>query len=370
MTLEATNASARPSSSLPAHGAALGSADLLAVFAALPFTGVLLAPDAPRFTMVAATDAYCRASQTSREAMLGRGLFEVFGDAFPCDSGAPVRSAEAGLRASFAEVLRSRAPHRAPVQRYDVVGPHGRGGVRHWQPLNTPVLGADGGVRCLVHQVDDVTDAMAQRSAVLTAERRAARLLERMTDAYVVLDGEFRVISANPAAKRVLGVAKEAFLGKTHWEAWPASAVAEVERQYRRVAAEGVDAHFIHHYVGGQHDVHLEIDAYPTDEGGVAILWRDVTDRVRAEAALRESEAKYRAPFESMDEGFCVVEVLFDDARRAVDYRFVEANPAFEQQSELGLAISRDLARGMGGDLTVESTPGVGSTFTLTLPRA
>ena len=61
-----------------------------------------------------------------------------------------------------------------------------------------------------------------------------------------------------------------------------------------------------------------------------------------------------------------------DDLKRVFD-PFVQVGPrskAHDAGVGLGLAISRDLARGMGGSLTVESTPGVGTTFTLTLLQA
>src|SRR4051812_38555446 len=51
--------------------------------------------------------------------------------------------------------------------------------------------------------------------------------------------------------------------------------------------------------------------------------------------ALAGTDLQYRALFHSMDQGFCVIEVRFDDAGTAVDYRFLEVNAAFEQQTGL-----------------------------------
>jgi PAS domain S-box-containing protein len=64
-------------------------------------------------------------------------------------------------------------------------------------------------------------------------------------------------------------------------------------------------------------------------------------ERKRAEAALRQSEAQYRTLFESIDEGFCICEMLFDKNNQPVDYRFLQVNPAFEQLTGLQQATGK-----------------------------
>ncbi|KQT54062.1 histidine kinase [Methylobacterium sp. Leaf456] len=67
----------------------------------------------------------------------------------------------------------------------------------------------------------------------------------------------------------------------------------------------------------------------------------DVTRFRTAEGVLAESEARYRTLFDAVDSGFCVVEMRFDADDRAVDYRFIEANPAFAAQTGLHDAAGR-----------------------------
>ena len=58
---------------------------------------------------------------------------------------------------------------------------------------------------------------------------------------------------------------------------------------------------------------------------------QDITDRRRAEEALRASEERYHALFNSMTEGFALHEIVTDASGRPCDYRYLDANPAFER---------------------------------------
>jgi len=91
----------------------------------------------------------------------------------------------------------------------------------------------------------------------------------------------------------------------------------------------------------------VRIDATAAQDANGAPVCRatliDITERKRAEDVLRISEERYRTLFETMDEGFCIVEMLYDPDGKAVDYRFVEINPAFDKHTGLPQALGKTI---------------------------
>ena len=67
----------------------------------------------------------------------------------------------------------------------------------------------------------------------------------------------------------------------------------------------------------------------------------DITKQYQDDQLLRESEARLRTVFSSIDQGYCVAEIILDKAGEAVDYRFIEVNPQFEELTGLKDATGR-----------------------------
>jgi signal transduction histidine kinase len=115
---------------------------------------LVLLPDSPRFTTVAATKARLIFTHSTAEQTIGRGLSELFPDN-PDPS--------ANLRASLERVLATKAPDTMAVQKYDIPLPDGSFEVKYWSPCNIPILGAEGEVIYILHRAVDVTDLTCAR---------------------------------------------------------------------------------------------------------------------------------------------------------------------------------------------------------------
>ena len=128
--------------------------DFRVLFESAPGSYLVLTPD---FKIVAASDAYLQATMTTREDILGCGIFEVFPDNPQDPNATGVRN----LKASLQRVLHSRSANAMPVQKYDIRKPEAEGGgfeERYWSPVNCPVFSSGQQIAYIIHRVEDVTE--------------------------------------------------------------------------------------------------------------------------------------------------------------------------------------------------------------------
>jgi len=218
----------------------------------------------------------------------------------------------------------------------------------HVESSVTRLLASDGTHTGLMAVIRDMTERRMAEKSLRESEERYRTLFESIGEGFVLLevvfDSEWRAVdlifrNVNPAFERQTGI-RDA-VGKSVRGTLP-----ELEEywyeNYGRVALTGEPMRFENEAapLGRFYEVYaFRVGA--AEDRRVGVIFNDVSDRKQAETARRLSEEKYRTLFESIDEGFCVIGMMFDESGRAVDYRFLDVNPAFERQTGIDNAVGR-----------------------------
>ena len=169
-------------------------------------------------------------------------------------------------------------------------------------------------------------------------------LVNSASDAIIAVDGLGRIISWNPAAEKMFGYSRVEAIGMPFADLTYSPEQMEVYENKVDTALLEKDK--------PENPMTMELKARKRSEEEFAVeltlvpkrqqtgrppatantlVIRDITERKMAEESLRKSEEKYRSLFDRMGEGFAVCEMLYDEAGKPVDYRFLNVNPMFEK---------------------------------------
>jgi PAS domain S-box-containing protein len=150
----------------------------------------------------------------------------------------------------------------------------------------------------LVGTVADITERKQAETSIREAHGRTAAILESIADALYSLDAEWRFVMVNPAAERApFGRPASELIGKVIWDVFPKIPGTRIHQHYLDAVAKRSHEHY--EAPSPLNGRWYEVFMFPRT-GGLDVYLRDIDDRKKAEAALKESEERFRTIAETL----------------------------------------------------------------------
>ena len=308
----------------------LTAEDYHSVFNKSEATKLLLAVDAPSYTIIDVNFAYLNATNSNRETLVGNSVFGVF-PANPTDEES--KNIERTIY-SFEEAVRTKKPHTMYNYRYDIpIRGTNEFEERYWTTTNTPVLDELGNVKFLIHSPTNVTEVfkLAQREkqameALITQRKQLYSIfMQAPVGIGIFLGADYIIDLINPPLEKFYGCLFSDVKGIPVFDALPSGRGLGFEQLLDNVRltgnpyyGNGVVIPLVRNGVFENVYVDFVYEPFRNDDGfivGVIVVATDITDKVEGQLKQEASEAQFRFMAESMPQ-----QVWTADASGRLDY--------------------------------------------------
>ncbi len=219
-------------------------------------------------------------------------------------------------------------------------------GFQHWFHYRATKLGDQ-----LLVTSEDITERKKTEEIIqqmLNGSISAITILEAIRDRQGTIV-DFLIRGANKAAEKVNSLPLEKIVNSRLLELFPGVKNAFFET-YVRVVETGKPLRVQRKYAHEHLNHWFDVSAVKMGDG-IILTFNDITEQKNAEQELiqlkeelaQRAKDRYRKIINSMDEAYCLIEVIFNENEECTNFRYLEVNPVFEEQSGIKNVIGKTI---------------------------